>query len=78
VCGLYTDNQPWGEDGNCPTYEICSCCGVEFGNEDYTIESVKNYRGEWINKGSVWFDPEEKPKDWNLEKQLKNVPKEFA
>ncbi len=40
VCGLYIDDLPWGEDGNCPTYEICSCCGVEFGNEDYTVESV--------------------------------------
>jgi len=24
VCGLYIDDLPWGEDGNCPTYEICS------------------------------------------------------
>lgn len=37
VCGLYIEDEPWGKDGSCPTYEICSCCGVEFGNEDYIL-----------------------------------------
>lgn len=44
ICGLYSEDKPWGEDGNCPTYEFCLCCGVEFGYEDYTVESVINYR----------------------------------
>lgn len=33
VCGLYLGYQPWGEDGKTPSYEICPCCGVEFGYE---------------------------------------------
>lgn len=78
VCGLYIEELPWGEDGNCPTYEICPCCGVEFGNEDYTIQSVKEYREDWIKKGANWFEPDEKPKNWNLENQLKDVSKEYV
>ncbi len=74
ICGLYIENSPWGLDGHSPTYEICSCCGVEFGNEDYTIESVKKYRENWINKGAIWFDPKEKPKEWNMGEQFKKIP----
>jgi hypothetical protein len=78
VCGLYIDDLPWGEDGNCPTYEICSCCGVEFGNEDYTIEATKQYRAKWINKGMNWFEPSEKPENWDKDEQFKNIPQEFV
>lgn len=74
VCGLYIENAPWGYDGMSPTYEICPCCGVEFGNDDYTIESVKTYRTEWIKRGANWFTPKEKPNNWNLEEQLKKIP----
>lgn len=77
VCGYYNDNLPWGKDGNCPTYEICPCCGVEFGNEDCTKESTKQYRKKWINDGAKWFEPEEKPKNWNKEEQFINIPQEF-
>lgn len=44
ICGLYSEDKPWGEDGHCPTYDICPCCGCEFGYEDYTVESAINYR----------------------------------
>ncbi|TXI13188.1 MAG: hypothetical protein E6Q66_10475 [Pedobacter sp.] len=77
VCGLYIEELPWGEDGISPTYEICPCCGVEFGNEDYTVKSAKQYRAEWMKKGSRWFDPNEKPNDWDVWIQLKDVPQEF-
>lgn len=77
ICGLYIEELPWGEDGNYPSYEICSCCGVEFGNEDYKIESIRRYREEWIKKGSAWFEPSEKPEEWNREEQLKNIPQNF-
>jgi hypothetical protein len=78
VCGLYIDDLPWGEDGICPTYELCPCCNVEFGNEDYTIESTKQYREKWINKGAKWFKPKEKPDNWNLRQQLKCIPQAFV
>ena len=77
VCGYYIDDLPWGKDGNCPTYEICPCCGVEFGNEDCSKESTKQYIEKWINEGAKWFEPEEKPKNWNKEEQFINIPQEF-
>lgn len=76
VCGLPLDFAPWGKDKNFPTYDICPCCGVEWGNEDYTSESRKEYCSKWIAAGTKWFDPQKKPANWNLEEQLKNIANE--
>ncbi len=64
-------------DGNCPIYKICPCCGVEFGNEDYTIESTKWDKHKWIIEGTNWFIPKEKPEQWNKEEQFKHIPEKF-
>ena len=32
ICGYRLGFEPWGDDEKTPTYEICPCCGVEFGN----------------------------------------------
>jgi hypothetical protein len=77
VCGLHIADFPWGEFGNCPTYEICSCCGVEFGNEDYTVESTKLYREKWKSDGYNWFESTEKPEKWDMEEQFRSIPREF-
>ena len=61
------------------SHEICPCCGVQFG---YHISpgvsgGVKNrireLRQKWIDKGAQFHFEEDKPKDWNLEKQLANI-----
>lgn len=77
VCGLNQRELPWGEDGKIPTYDICPCCGVEFGNEDYTLDSTKRYRAKWLGNGAKWFDDREKPLEWNLEDQLDQIPVSF-
>lgn len=77
VCGLYIVNAPWGVDNHTPTYEICPCCGVEFGYEDFSIESVIKYRSDWIKNGTIWFMKKQKPLEWNLELQLKDIPTEW-
>ncbi len=77
VCGYRHSEPQWGEDGKSPNYEICPCCGVESGNEDYTIESIRRYRKSWIEEqGSKWFYPG-KPSNWSLDDQLTNIPHEF-
>jgi hypothetical protein len=73
VCGFDTGYFPWGVDDNTPSYGICPCCGVEFGNEDYTLDSLKEYRTEWISKGAKWFLPDQKPSYWSLENQLLQI-----
>lgn len=77
VCGFFIKDKPWGSDGKSPTYDICPCCGVEFGNEDYSIDSIRKYRTHWINAGTAWFDTNQKPDNWNLEEQLDNIPIEY-
>lgn len=74
VCGLRQADPPWGEKGDTPNYEICSCCGVEFGNEDYSKESTVAYREKWIKGGAKWFEESQKPNDWDLNKQLSEIP----
>ena len=39
ICGYRLGFEPWGDDEKTPNYEICPCCGVEFGNEDCTMKS---------------------------------------
>lgn len=74
ICGLpLGDFAPWGKDDKTPTYDICPCCGVEWGNEDYTLESRTEYRNKWLADGAKWFEPSKKPVNWNVEEQLKNI-----
>jgi transcription elongation factor Elf1 len=56
ICGYDKLNKPpYDEQGN-ESFDICSCCGFEFGYDDlhsgYTFES---YRIKWISEGAEWF-----------------------
>lgn len=55
------------------SYEICPCCGFEFGYDDYPNkeEQIMKWRKKWIADGYPWFSPEDKPVDWNLPEQFK-------
>ncbi|GHX40890.1 hypothetical protein VCSRO205_2236 [Vibrio cholerae] len=77
VCGLFHEDPPWGEDDKTPTYEICSCCGVEFGYGDTTLENVRALRGGWLSSGCEWLEPSDKPKNWDAEEQIKTIPDHF-
>ncbi|MCH9634062.1 MAG: hypothetical protein S4CHLAM7_08000 [Chlamydiae bacterium] len=77
ICGRLQSDPPWGEDGKTPSYDICDCCGVEFGYQDCIIEGIRKYRKKWIEKGCIWDSPENKPLNWSLEDQLKNISNEF-
>lgn len=77
ICGLKQLFLPWGEDGKTPTYEICDCCGVEFGNEDSTLTGIKNYREKWLSEGAKWFNFKNKPKIFDIKKQMENISKKY-
>lgn len=76
VCGFSgLKNEPY--EGTVPSYEICPCCGFEFGFDDYSEGwTHEQYRDKWIQSGMIWFDPKLKPTDWNSEQQLKNIKNE--
>ena len=77
VCGYRLGFKPWGEDGKTPPYEICPCCGAEFGNDDYTVASTRDYRKKWVKSGCAWFDAGKKPNGWSCKSQMKNIPERF-
>jgi len=77
VCGLRQEESPWGEDGRTPTFEICDCCGVEFGYEGAIVHAAKVYRHEWLQKRAPWSRPKARPATWDLEHQLESVPNDF-
>lgn len=37
------------------TYFICPCCFCEESNDDYTLESLREYRAEWVKHGMQWI-----------------------
>lgn len=61
VCGLFQPDLPWGENGTDPTHDICDCCGIEFGYEDFTLVVIRRYRDDWINNGAKWWREKKKP-----------------
>lgn len=79
VCGLTQENAEdfWGGDGESPSYVFCDCCNVEFGHEDYTLESTRKYREEWVKKGANWHKEKTKPINWSFEQQRKQIPSEW-
>jgi hypothetical protein len=50
------------------SYEVCKCCGFEFGLDDEpgTAEpmSFEAYFDEWVRAGCIWFDKSGRPSDW--------------
>lgn len=77
VCGLIQLDSPWGDDGKSPNFEICPCCGVEFGYEDCLVEGIKKFRNNWVANDMRWNEPIKKPKNWSFVEQYQNVPDEF-
>jgi hypothetical protein len=76
VCGWdQLTEEPYDRDGN-PSYEICPCCGFEFGFDDGSRqETFAVYRKKWLEKGATWFDPDACPAHWDLSRQLRKVEK---
>ncbi|MGA9668031.1 MAG: hypothetical protein WBQ94_02420 [Terracidiphilus sp.] len=49
-------------------YNICECCGTEFGNDDEAL-SHEELRARWIESGARWFF-RSAPVGWNPWTQL--------
>src|SRR5436305_1199927 len=57
-----------------PSYDVCACCGFEFGNDDNPgtapPSTFEQYRREWVAEGCRWFDPAQQPTVWSVEEQF--------
>ena len=77
VCGYRPEVPPWGLDGETPSWEICPSCGVEFGYEDVSAESVRRYRAKWRASGNHWTDAAVPADGMTVEDRLQRVPEEY-
>jgi hypothetical protein len=77
VCGFHQMEPQYGDDGKSPTFNICTCCGVEFGYQDTTVNSAKSFRKKWIEDGCAWSEPDRRPEKWDLDAQLSHIPTPF-
>lgn len=78
VCGFNQKYIHWDEEkGLSPTHEFCKCCDAQFGYNDSNPTAISIHRKKWINDGAKWEEPILKPSDWNLKKQLKNIPDKY-
>jgi len=78
VCGYDKIVNPIYDSNGQGTYEICPCCGFEFGSDDFPDkeQAFKNWRTHWIEKNYLWFSNyTKKPENWEPQKQLDNITK---
>ena len=73
VCGYAgLEHPPRGTEGG-GSYEICPCCGFQFGvDDDDRGISASAWRDRWIRSGMKWSSAGiAPPEDWNPGRQLR-------
>jgi hypothetical protein len=76
VCGLDVGETLWDEFG-APQYVICQCCGMESGIGDDNLPQVREVRGYWVASGAQWDEPQCTPEQWDVLRQLQNIPPQW-
>lgn len=76
---LYEAQPPYENLWGKASYEVCGCCGFEFGNDDNGMDPELNSTFasglmDWLNDtGGEWFWPEDKPANWSLSAQIQRA-----
>lgn len=73
VCGYESAAPPWGEGGRCPSFDLCPCCGVEWGYQDATAQGIQRFRKVWLATGGAWADSRVAPDGLGLLDRLRRV-----
>jgi len=74
VCGYPDlDEPPYDPVTGSASFDICPCCGCEFGYSDPKPASNKPFLREWIRFGTPWHEPGSKPLHWDAKQQLKGI-----
>ena len=53
-------------------YNICPCCGTEFGHDDEALSDAE-LRSQWLSNGARWFYMQP-PTGWDPWRQLRGPP----
>src|SRR4051812_12085302 len=68
---------PYGRAFGTPSYDVCDCCGFEFGNDDEPgtapPSTFEDYLRNWIQGGCTWFQPGRRPPNWSVRDQLREA-----
>ncbi|MDP9904612.1 rubredoxin [Arthrobacter bambusae] len=80
VCGYPDLDEPPYLENEIPSYNICPCCGVEFGFADGGRQGealqywILKTRNTWIRQGMCWRSSSESPPaNWDPSSQLENL-----
>lgn len=77
VCGYdCLEEVPYlGNDFLSGSFEICSCCGYQFGVDDLDRGITHEaHRRQWLREGAPWFSRYvRKPPGWNPKTQLLRI-----
>lgn len=71
VCGFPDLTEPPYDQHGCASFDICPCCGTEFGYTD-ARKSHDQLRDEWLAAGAHWHSRAvQQPPGWNALNQLR-------
>lgn len=78
VCGNELEFAPWR--GENPSDEICPCCGIQFGYDDFSTVVTEReryydeWRIHWIGSGMRWVSQSQQPAEgWDPRCQLRRI-----
>lgn len=73
VCGYPSLREPAYSQPDCPSFDICPCCGTQFGYDDAgTPHSVLRQR--WVAAGTPWYSKHTSlPPEWSGRRQLETA-----
>jgi hypothetical protein len=75
VCGWPELNEPPRSPEGAASFEICPCCGFQFGyDDDARGQTYEQARIRWITSGTPWWsNSRPAPENWNASRQLARV-----
>ncbi len=80
ICGYnQLDEPPYSDPSNFtgPSFDICPCCGIEFGYEDYGPKGPPFYheilRNRWVTGGMKFYRKDLRPDNFDPIDQLRKA-----
>src|SRR4051794_27143766 len=71
VCGYARLPHPAHDESGAASFQICPCCGVQFGYQDANFPHAA-LRRIWLAGGATWYSSVTPPPDnWNALEQLR-------
>jgi hypothetical protein len=73
LCGYPGLDRPAYDEYGCSSFDICACCGVQFGYDDSRTPHLE-LRRRWLARGAPWhYARDPPPAGWSPIEQLKEA-----